>query len=882
MISATHPRAPRPRLRPGWILACLLSIALSSSASAQSADVEPSDASRAGVEAALQRLGAALTAKTEDAVMACYALSDTAAMKAKRLECEGYLGFDSLACAMHLGRLRTRGDQVEAAVYREIAYQEYQRSQIRAEWLTMTLQPSGDAWRITSETARDVARTRFTTLDVALDPDAGSMSGTAVLRLLVDLPGEDALVLHLNRGLSIVSATDAQGRDLAPRRVADTLILPFSTPLQTGDSTTVRLTYRGTLFNESKELQYSQVSIAPEGSFASWVTSWYPRLPGPKGKSPGRITFDVPAGITVAMTGDLVSRSSSGARERQTFASRVPRSFSFAAAHYAHREETADGIRVGVYFLAGGDAKAARYIPETTRVLRTLRQAYGMYPYDSFDIVEIPKSGALFLGGSSEQGMSLFPTGILPDDSFPLPLISHEMGHSWWGNLIESDQEIIGEGLAQESAVLAIRALRGDGEMRRFLEYGYPAYPQCAERYFTDFAGQEGKDLPIGTERPGTAVRGTLHDLAIVKGHFAYDMLRASIGDRAFLGGLRQILRSHQDTRVTLRDLEEAWETSSRGTQDAFFEQWFYRSGAPEFSFQDTVLAAGAQYQVQGHIDQLREPYQVTAEIVAVLANGVHVERVPVSGPDTPFAFRLGEKPRAVLFDPDYRILRWTSDFKEAPVLDECRRLRSLGKIAEAEAKLDSCIARDQDAARATLERGLCELESGRLDSAAARFGVIARRDRLYPRWNPSLGPALIHLGEIADLQGRREDAIAWYGKAVHLPNDSGIADQARQFLAAPYRTPIPPPADSLARYEGTYAVAGVGEYTIRRNGTGRLCIAGPRAPESGLGWLDGSRFAITARDGYTIEFQTGSDGKVESAVFRGPTFVLAAPRKGP
>ena len=103
---------------------------------------------------------------------------------------------------------------------------------------------------------------------------------------------------------------------------------------------------------------------------------------------------------------------------------------------------------------AGGEAKAALYMKEAARTLRCERGLYGPYPFDGYAVVEIPSTETGSLGGSSEQGMNLFPVGVLPDDEFPLLLLGHEIGHSGWGNLVGSDDgPILDEGLAQMKAI---------------------------------------------------------------------------------------------------------------------------------------------------------------------------------------------------------------------------------------------------------------------------------------------------------------------------------------------------------------------------------------------------------------------------------------------
>ena len=870
------PRARRSRLAAAALLAAALLVSSTASPAPTPERV------RGEIETVLARLAAALNARDLEAAMALYALPDSSTSTAKRQELQGAVGLDSLACAIHAGRVAGSGAAAEAVVRTEVTYRDGGQLQLMARWSTLKLRRLGDAWKITSDEPRDYARTRFTDLAFEIEPDSGTMQGSATLRLAALLPGEDGVILGLNRGLSVRSARDAAGRDLPFRRLADAVLLTLPAPLRRGDSLAVQLAYEGTLFNESAGQGYSQVSIAPAGSFASWVTNWYPTLPGPGGRSRGRISVTVPAGLTVVASGHLREMVAAGDRERHVFAVDTPVDFTFAAARYAHREQLVDGVAVGVYFLGGGERKADLYIAQTARVLRFLRGYYGMYPYDGFALVEIPRSGALGLGGSSEQGMSLFTEGGLPDSIFPLPLVAHEMGHSWWGNHVASEDAMTSEGLAQLSAVLTVRELEGESAMRRFLAVGKPEYRQSAYMYFTDFAGQPARDLPIGITRPGAANAGLLHDLADTKGHFVYDMLRATIGEAAFRDGLRRTIADFATKPLSVRELQTEWERASGRKLDGFFAQWCRRSGAPEFALHDTIVTEGGHTVVRGHITQLRDLYEVEAEIVAVLPGGAHVEKVPVAKRDTPFSFALDEAPRAVLFDPDYRILRWTSDLGNAEIVRQCRGLASLGRTSEAAARLDSCLARDPEAPETRLELGLCRQRAGQLAAAVTTLLSIVERDHLHPLMGSAAVTSALHLGQVCDLQGRRAEALGWYRKVLESADEVGTREQAQALIRTPYVQAPPPPADSLRRYAGTWVLAGTLECTVRLNEGGILTLTTPRTGECGLEWVSGSRFEILTRPGTSIEFVQEPDGRVDRAIVRQGTTEVPAVRRQP
>lgn len=822
------------------------------------------------IRAALERLQEAIRAKKPDAASECFAIADPAESARLLGEIQAAAALDLVSCELHVGSVTVNGERAEAVALSELVYREHDREKEEASWSTYTLQRIEGEWKITAEEDREFAKTNFTDLRLRLEPDKGTLSGTAAIEAEATRPGEDKLVLGLNRGLAIRKLGLA-GKEVVPARTGETVIVPLGAPLKRGDKLALEVVFDGSLFNESKESGYSQVSVAPEGCFASWVTSWYPHLAGAASKSEGKLTFDVPAGYVVASSGRPAGKTAKGDREEQIFTVRSPLDFSFAAARYFHRERAVDGVAIGVYFLSGGEAKADLYERQCSKILAFERSLYGMYPFDGYAVVEIPSSATGTLGGSSEQGMNLFPVGMLPDDTVPLPLLGHEMGHSWWGNYVESDDgPIVTEGLAQLTAALCIREFEGESALRRFLKYGWQDYPQCAQMYFSSFAGDPKQDLPLVLSRADSERSAILHDLADTKGHFVFVMLRETIGERAFLAGLRDVLSSHARGSVRLRDLSSAWEKASGKKLDRFFEQWFTRPGAPEFAFAQSIVTEAGKPHLRGSITQVRDEYDADLEVVILGPGGKSTRIVTVSGKDTPFDFPLSETPQAVLFDPDYKVLRWVGEFEQRERMQALASQMSLGHQDAALKGLDAYLVQFPLAPEALYQRGICLEESGGLAEAQKAFRAVCGAYEAYPAFNPWVPVSMLHMGRTCDLLGRREEAVAWYHEVLEMPDASGSRGQAAALLASPFKPPQRPAApaeDVLKACSGAYANDFFGPADVVYADGALSLTARKSGRKYYLVWSEGLEFTFASHEPVRLRFVTDGRGQVSGAV---------------
>ena len=835
---------------------------------------------REGIERTFASIEKAFEARDAQSVLAAYDPASTALFEKVKSGLEGWLALDGAAVRYRVGALKGDAVWAEAVLLRRFTYREHDREQIDEEWETVDLRRSGSDWRIASEEERSYASCDGIDLRVELLPDQGKMRGTATLRVKVTAKGEDSLLLALNRGLEVSSVTGARKEPLRFERVADAVEIPQPRPLRKGDRQTLTLEFEGSLFNESIEQGYSQVSIAPEGSFASWVTSWYPHLRGAGSKSKGKITYDVPAGITVASSGRPGERRASGERAQQVFIVDHPLDFSFAAAKYFHHETEVDGTPLGVYLLTGGQPKADLYLREAARVLAFERTLYGSYPFDGYAVVEIPSEKTGALGGSSEQGMNLFPAGVLPDESFPLLLLAHEMGHSWWGNLVGSeDGPILDEGLAQITAVLCLREFHGEAEMRRFLKSGVPGYRQSAGQYFVRFAQPRGKDFPLGVAPAGADGVAALHDIADTKGMFVYAMLRDRIGQEAFVGGLRAVAQRFAGKSASLADLRAAWEKSAATDLGPFFSQWFRRTGAPDLALTSAIAPDGSGFVATGEVTQSGDLYDLSVEIALAAPGWRETRTLPLTGASTPFSFRTERKPEWVVLDPDYKILRWTPAYRNHALLADGLGLWSVGKREEATAKLEDYVARVPESLEGRYRLGVCREETGRLDEAEQCFRWVLDRYAALDVYEQAVSLSQLHLGHVLDLRGLREEAKAAYDRTLALPDESDSRKEARELLESPFRLvekKAGPGADVLSRYAGSYDSGSGVVLNVTVKDGGILTVAQPGKPEGSLEWIDGSRFRVAGAADITLEFLgggkcTGLDLKVSGKTIHLP-----------
>jgi len=207
--------------------------------------------------------------------------------------------------------------------------------------------------------------------------------------------------------------------------------------------------------------------VSPEGSYGSWINSWYPRII--EQRTLGSFNFEIDKDHSIVCTGELESKIGiSDTHNRWTYVSKQKTDFGFASAKYNSIETIIDELPVSVHFLKDKPETMQNYVSDVSRILNFYKnELFGMYPYPNYRLVEIPSKHYHF-GGSSEQSMNYFPELSLPDHHFNFAFFTHELGHSYWGSYAIGNCVVLSEGLAQMTSLLAFEHIYGEELMRQY------------------------------------------------------------------------------------------------------------------------------------------------------------------------------------------------------------------------------------------------------------------------------------------------------------------------------------------------------------------------------------------------------------------------------
>ncbi|MEO8810254.1 MAG: leukotriene A4 hydrolase C-terminal domain-containing protein, partial [Rhodanobacter sp.] len=239
------------------------------------------------------------------------------------------------------------------------------------------------------------------------------------------------------------------------------------------------------------------------------------------------------------------------------------------------------GPRSAVYAEPSVVDKAAHEFEDTEKLIETTEKLYGPYAWGRYDILVLPPSFPF--GGMENPNMTFATPTVLVGDKSLVSLVSHELAHSWSGNLVTAaawrdiwlnegfttyvqgriTEAVYGKVQANEEALLSARALqKGIGEM--------PANSQ-----------------KLAPDPRGVSADDSLSDVAYDKGSWFLRTLELRFGRKdfdAYLKGYFKHFAWHSITTEQMLDYlkPNLIERYPGKMSWAEVHQWVYGTGIPE------------------------------------------------------------------------------------------------------------------------------------------------------------------------------------------------------------------------------------------------------------------------------------------------------------
>lgn len=517
-------------------------------------------------------------------------------------------------------------------------------------------QPKGTPPMYSRDRVVDV---RHIKLEVALDVKAKSVSGVA--RLTVCPIADDVASLELDAVELEIAKVECNGRAAEFENTGVKLVVKFAKPLEPGRDATLAVTYKAT---PRRGLYFvSPDRFNPKKHREVWSQGqdednrhWFPCFDYPCEKATSELVATVPGSWFCLSNGKMLSRKKN--KDGTTtfhWLQEVPHVsylITLCAGEYDEVADEWDGIPVNYYVPPGRKADGERAFGRTPEMVKFYSELIGVrYPYAKY--AQITAADFIF-GGMENTSATTQTERTLHDarahlDFSSEPLVSHELVHSWFGNLLtcrDWSHAWLNESFATYFDNLWYRHARGEDEFR-YEQYG------DMRAYLNEDASSYRRPIMTNVYRAPI----DLFDRHLYqKGGCVLNMLRNILGDRLFFKAIKLYTERHREQTVVTQDLVEALEDATGRNFDWLFEQWIFKGGHPEFEVScawdaKANIASLTVKQIQTP-DELTSIFRLPLKVRFVGKGYDETKPFEVSEASHTFHIPLADRPKWIGFDP--------------------------------------------------------------------------------------------------------------------------------------------------------------------------------------------------------------------------------------
>lgn len=536
------------------------------------------------------------------------------------------------------------------------------------------LEITADLTRLAKESPQGVAKIRPTKARI-----------DAAVRFQALTSGDHALELYLHPLAEVDEITDDLGNALAHVRdhlgkrsttidnkiYDDSLVVLLDHPLVQGETRTLHLSY---------ELEMPGYAVG-----RIWYPSTTPPGVSPRDLHTARLTLTCRDNYAVRAMGRLEQEQLGNGMVTTTWSIERPvgmMTFVFAKRHHEEIIHTAGVPEVAAFSSLGGYVGKERIADVGTDVAASL--GFFQEIFDSevagerLQVALIPAAhGQAFDGLIHIGDFSVVTDRVAEQELFR----SHEVAHLWWGHQVgwlSYRDQWLSEGFAEYSAMMFVEANLDKGpkyfdEMlaafsdellgsigSTFSQFSRPGVPllnmQAADRI-----GPIGHGRRSFVGEAPTAYYSQIYKKGALVLHMLRMLLRATHGsDDAFFEILHTYSERYAGGFASTADFQAIVEEIDPPDWQWFFDAWVYGAEIPTYLWSYDVAAAQPGYVLRLQVEQR----DVSRDFKMAIPLSVEFEDGPqetllafIDQPAKDFEFALDEKPRKVIFNPDFAVL---------------------------------------------------------------------------------------------------------------------------------------------------------------------------------------------------------------------------------
>jgi aminopeptidase N len=382
---------------------------------------------------------------------------------------------------------------------------------------------------------------------------------------------------------------------------------------------------------------------------------WFPSYDFPDDKATSEQFITVEKGETAIGNGESlgVIENDDGTKTFH-FKMPVPHSTyltSFVVGTYKKISDSYKNIPLGFYTYPGKESVAQRSNSQTKEMMRVFEELTGInYPFNKYDQTVV--ANFTFGGMENITATTMSDTEMFlnrPNDVEDL--ISHELAHSWFGNLVTCRNwaELwLNEGFATYMEAAYREKKYGRNDYLRKLREDLEVFTA------NDAVNQNRHGLYNTLARPDDSIFDPTN---YQKGGLVIHTLRETVGTENFWKALNIYLNRHKFQNVETIDLQNVMEEVSKTDLDWFFDQWVYGAGYPKLRIEQFYNQPAKRLeliveQTQAADKITPEAFVLPMEVEITLENGdKKTEKIEIKKREETFSIKLDGEPKKIVFD---------------------------------------------------------------------------------------------------------------------------------------------------------------------------------------------------------------------------------------